>query len=194
MLRILKPFISGLLVFCVFSGCKNKTDYDGQDIEFEPLEDVSFSLVLIPAGTALNLIAYSGGKPNSEGEVYYHQFIAVDARVNDTFRILVPIMTIPDEKNASNKIYVPISQYSTEKQVTAAVFYPIDSLNKMAVDLTIGTTIGDTTEQNISKINSIIDGKKIAKKEFVVINKSMDIFQRDYKTAIGVLHFNEIPW
>jgi hypothetical protein len=182
----------GLFICYFFSQCKAKSEYDGQDIEFKPLKEFSFTPALIPVGTPLDLIAYSGGKANTEDEIYYYQFIGVDKK-NDTFRILSTIISVYDDKDAANKIYTPTSQYDPEKRVASAIFYPQDSTNKLAIDFSSSELSGDNKDSNFSKINSVLEGR-IKKSEFVVINKSMDIFLRDYKTAFGVLHFKEIPW
>jgi hypothetical protein len=193
MRRQLRIVSVSFFILSSFCQCKSKADFDGQEVEFKPLNETSFVMDSIPGGTLLNLIAYSGGRKNTKDDIYYFQFIGVNKQNDDTIRILSTIISVPDEKNPANKIYSPTSQYNPEKRILSAIYYPQDSSHRTAINLSGVTAYVDNRDTNIARILSTLEnaGKK---NEFVVINKSIDIFQRNYKTVFGVLHFDEIPW
>ena len=194
MRRAIKFLSLSILTCFLLAECKNKKDYDGQEIEFKPLSEFSYTPGSIPAGTTVNLIAYSGGKANEENKIYYYQFIGVDPQANDTFRILSTLISVPSEKRDDiDKIYVPTSEYNPDKRITSAIYYPEDSTNEFAVDMAGVTSTSNDTAATAEKIFSAIKHESKNEK-FVVINNSIDIFQRDYKTVFGILHFTEQPW
>ena len=191
--RRLRIVSVSFIIFSSFSQCRNKADFDGQKIEFTPLNETSFVMDSIRGGTLLDLIAYSGGKKNTKDDIYYYQFIAVNKENGDTIRVLSTIISVPDEKDPANKIYSPTSQYDPKKRILSTIYYSQDSSHRIAIDMSGITAYVDNRDTNISRMLSTLEnpGKK---NEFVVINKSIDIFQRNYKTVFGVLHFDEIPW
>lgn len=191
--RHLKIILVSMIIMSTHYQCRNKAGFDGQQIEFTPLNETSFVMDSIPAGIVIDLIAYSGGKKNTKDDIYYYQFIGVNKSNHDTIRILSTIISVPDEKDPANKIYSPTSQYDPKKRILSTIYYPQDSSHRIAIDLSGITAYVDNRDTNISRMLSTLEnpGKK---NEFVVINKSIDIFQRNYKTVFGVLHFEEIPW
>ena len=182
--------LSGFILFLVLAGCNSKSDR--QVIEFKPLEDLNYTMDSIPAGTPLKLIAYSGGVPNTEDEVYYFQFIGVDERNSDTMRILSTLISFTDAASVSGKTYTPTSQYNPDKRISDAVFYPQDSIKNLLINLSV-PGIPESVVQELKKIDET-GSKNLSKKQYVAINKSIDIFEKNYKTVIGVLHFTETPW
>lgn len=190
MIKFFKNWLPGFILFLVLAGCGSKSDR--QVIEFKPLEDLNYTMDSIPAGTPLKLIAYSGGVPNTEEEIYYFQFIGVDEQNSDTIRILSTLISFTDEKSATGKTYTPTSQYNPGKRIIDAVFYPQDSIQNMLINLSV-PEIPESIAEELKKIDGA-GSKNVTKKQLVAINKSIDIFEKNYKTVKGVLHFNESPW
>ena len=79
------------------------------------------------------------------------------------------------------------------KQITEAVFYPQDSSHQMPIQM-LSVTKSENEASETSKLLEDVMKDKISSKEFVVVNKSLDIFDNKYKTAVAVLHFEQIPW
>jgi len=182
-----------LLIFalCVlFIKCRNSGD---QEITFKPVKEFNFTPGTLPAGTTLDLIAFSGGKANTKDKVYYYQFIGVDPANGDTIRILSTLISVPDETDAAKKIYTPTSQYDFAKRIVSAIFYPQDSTHDVSINLISETIDNENKEMDLDNIKSALENKRL-KNEFVVVNKSIDIFANEYKTVFGVLHFTERPW
>lgn len=156
-----------------------------------PIGEFEYTPTTVKAGTPIDLIAFSGGKANKEGEVYYYQFIGIDVNIGDTLRILSTLMSIKSDNDTINKIHIPVSEYDGAKAVTSAVFYLQDNTHDLSINLSVAGLSGDTAE--LGKIKSIVQ-RGTRKREYVVINNSIDIFANNYKTAFGVLHFNEKPF
>ena len=182
--------LAGLILFLVLAGCGSKNER--QVIEYKPLEDLNYTIDSITAGTPLKLIAYSGGTPNTKDDIYYFQFIGVDEKNSDTIRILSTLISYPDEASVAGKTYTLTSQYNPGKRISDAVFYPQDSMQNMLINVS-ASQIPESIAEDLKKIDD--PGiKSLTKKQWVAINKSIDIFERNYKTVIGVLHFNETPF
>ena len=143
-------------------------------------------------GTPVRLIAYSGGIDENEKEIYYHQFIGVDKTTNDTLRILTSFITFPAPGSEKNKSARNVYLYSRTKRLTDAEIYPHDSIMVLLQNL----SEKGYSESEVKDIPTDIEPltKEIKRKRFVVLNKDMDIFQRNFKTVIGVLQFKEQPW
>jgi hypothetical protein len=108
----------------------------------------------------------------------------------DTVRILASMIST-QAPGEDVKTYTVVSQYDPYKRVTTAYFYPSDSSQSLLEKIS-GSLI-DKDEINTKEIDAAVkDNSTVA--EYVIVNKSMPEFSRNYKTAIGVLHFKEIPW
>jgi hypothetical protein len=177
-----------LLVCLLFAQCKSGSR---QDIEFIPIGEFDYTPATVKAGTPIDLIAFSGGKANKEGEVYYYQFIGIDAKNGDTLRILSTFISVADDEDNANKIYIATSEYDAEKRITSAIFYPQDSTHELPIDFSAAGLAGDTSD--LDKMKSVVQ-HGIKKREYVIINKSIDIFENNYKTVFGILHFTERPY
>lgn len=158
--------------------------------DYVALDDYQHIPTQLENGTPLRLIAFSGGKPSDKEQILYYQFIGVNEVNGDTLRILTPYISVKSDADTSKTYMTPL-QYDGSNQVVDAYFYNMDSNMKFLMQVDIIEKAGniDTAALAKSMDNTDVDGK-----QFVVINKSMDLFQRSYKTAIGTLHFKEIPW
>ena len=106
-------------------------------------------------------------------------------------RILTPVISIVDETGVDNKIYTTPLQFNPDKGITTASFElpPSDTM----LNLINQSETTPNVEISPGKILSILDNKT-KQKEYVVINESIDLFRKNYKAAIGVLNFKQVPW
>jgi len=182
-------FFASLIIFISVNCSSNK---DHPELEFIPFEKMNYKIDTAVQGTAVELIAYSGGKEQNEKQIYYSQFIGVDKKTNDTLRILTSLITCPGSVSGQSEDARTVYLYSGKKRLTDATIFPEDSTMILMQNLT-GKAYSDNGSKDIPEdVSSLM--KSIERKRFVVLNNGMDIFQRDFKTVIGVLHFNEQPW
>ena len=174
----------------VLAGCQSKNDRR-DELDFKPLKDFAYTPATIAPGTEIELLALSGGKESDEETIYFWQFIGIDKSSGDTVRIISSLISVANSSDPNDKTYTTPMQYDPDKRITAADFYPADSSQKLAAEFgAAGSGDKQLTEDQIKKI---MEGKS-GRKEVIVINKGMDIFQRNYKTALGVLNFKQQPW
>ena len=155
------------------------------------MKDFNYNSANISRGSEIELLAFSGGKESDGNTIYYYQFIGIDKSSGDTVRIISSLISVDESAGLKNKTYTTPLQFDPGKGITTAEFEPSDSSQQLAAELNAtATTNAKISEEQIKQI---IQGKS-NKQELLVINKSIDLFQRDYKAAIGVLNFKEIPW
>ena len=189
-MNICSRFLFSLHILFMLAACNSKKHE--QVIEFKKLEEMNYTMDSIVPGTPLKLIAYSGGIPSNKDVVYYYQFIGVDEKNNDTVRILSAMISYDDEKSVIGKIYTPTSEYDPSKRKLSAEFYPQDSIANMLINLSSPEIIDGLPAENLEKIKEAAN-IRIMKEQLVAVNKSIDIFENNYKTVIGVLHFSDRP-
>lgn len=189
-MNICSWFLCSLNMVFLLVACNRKKHE--QVIEFKKLEDMRYTTDSIEPGTPLKLIAYSGGIPSNKDVIYYYQFIGVDEKNNDTIRILSAIISYDDEKSVAGKIYTPTSEYDPSKSKLSVKFYPQDSIANMVINLSSPEIVDGLPADNLEKIKEAANSR-IIKDQLVAVNKSIDIFENNYKTVIGVLHFNDKP-
>jgi hypothetical protein len=183
-------FFFASLVVCISLNCSSNKDHS--ELEFIPFEKMNYKIDTVKQGTAVDLIAYSGGKEQNEKDIYYSQFIGVNKVTNDTLRILTSLITCPGSISGQSNEARTVYLYSGQKRLTEAEIFPEDSTMILMQNLT-GKAYSDNGSKDIPEdVSSLMKG--IERKRFVVLNNGMDIFQRDLKTVIGVLHFKEQPW
>jgi hypothetical protein len=91
-----------------------------------------------------------------------------------------------DSSGPQKAVYSPSSSFNGNAQVLDAVFEARPEDEDMYLDV-----VADRPD----KLDSAASGKPLGPvKEFVVLARSMPIFSRPYKTAIGVLRFHRQPW
>jgi hypothetical protein len=181
--------LSSLALVILLIACSNKR----QTIEYVPFDQYKFEQAEIEPGTAVKLLAYSGGKPSELDGIYYSQFIAVNETTGDTIRLLSTLVSVPGDATTSGKVYSPTHMFDGTKQITEAVFYPQDSSHQMPIKM-LAVTKSENETSETSKLLEDVMKDKISSKEFVVVNKSLEIFDNKYKTAVAVLHFEQIHW
>jgi hypothetical protein len=189
-LNTMKAFISLLtatVLIEIFYSCNPA----GHRYDYVPLEEYKYSKANIQAETEVELLAFSGGKESGEKSVYYYQFMVRDKSTGDTLRILTPLISVDQSAGVDNKTYTTPLQYDVAKGITNAFYEPMDS----SQNLLLQTESLDKLGKNDSSVNIEALMSKIDKPQFVVVNKSMDVFENpNYRTAIGVLNFKKIPW
>jgi hypothetical protein len=185
-----KIALSVLLFIEVFSGCNLKS-HPEQEYMYIPLEEYKYNAASIQPGTEVELLAFSGGKENDKENIYYYQFIVLNKTNMDTLRILTPLISIDESAGVENKTYTTPLQYDPEKGITNAFFEPKDSSQNLL--LQIESLVKDDKKGNSVDVESLM--KKVDKKQFVVVNKSMSEFENPhYHTVIGILNFKKMPW
>lgn len=161
-----------------------------QDFNYVLMKDYTYTAVNISAGTEISLLAYSGSGHKDKKGRYYYQFLGINHETMDTVRILASMIST-QAPGEDHKTYTVVSQYDPYKRITTAYFYPPDStqalMEKLSDSLTGKDEINTEDANTAVKDSSPVD-------EYVIVNKSMPVFSRKYKTAIGLLHFKELPW
>lgn len=156
-----------------------------------PLKEFNYTPAHIAPGNEIELLAFSGGEESKENTIYYYQFIGIDKSTGDTVRIISSLISIDKSAGVDYKTYTTPLQFDPGKGITTAEFEPADSSQQITAELNALATSNQGLPEE--KVKQILQGKS-NKKELLVINKSIDLFQRDYKAAIGVLNFKETPW
>ncbi len=181
-----------LIVLCVaFVQCKNKKEkvqYVDQDIRVMPMGEYELSPGAIKKGTPVQIIAYSGGRPNTEDEAYYHQFIVVDRNSGDTFRVLSTMLTT--STGELNRVYSEVAMYDAGKGIVEATYYPVDSSMKDVMSLVAEGMENDKTMPNLKQMM----GDSSKQRFFILTNPNIPALLPKYTTMMGVLDFSEPPW
>lgn len=171
-----------LLLFSCSSGSKHAYEYKSLS-EFE--NDTS----IISNGTPVEIFAMSGsGRKADDDAVFYHQ-ILVTLENGDTLRILSPLFKLPAEDEIQHRTYFPPNEYNYDKKILNARYErKSDTLNMhlMALDgfslsLPEGTDFTDFLK-NVP-----------LRKELVAVNKTLPIFEQEFKTVVGILAFDIDP-
>lgn len=160
--------------------------------EYVPLSQFSIDSNAIAPGSAVRIIAYSGGKDSKKNDINYFQFIVLNKESGDTVRVLTALINTPGDSDKGT--YTTPSMFDGSKGVFDATFEPKNSTQNMVINLSMATREKEGDLQAIQKImtdtNNTVTGN-----EWVVVNKSLQIFgNRNYKTIIGILKFGSVPW
>lgn len=178
--------ISLLITACM--GCSNEPD---QSYEYIPLSHFTIDSNAIEPSSAVQIIAYSGGKESKKKNINYFQFIVVNKKSGDTVRVLAALINVPGDSD--NGTYTSPIMFDGNKAVFEATFEPRDSTQNMLINLSSVTGEKDGKLQDMKQIVS--DTSSTVAEEWVVVNKSLHIFENaNYKTTVGVLKFGSIPW
>ena len=178
--------IGGLLTNCNFFANEPEQDY-----LYIPLKDYKYSKADISPETELELIAFSGGKPNDKKNIYYYQFIAINVSTGDTLRILTPLISVDESAGVDNLTYTTPLQFEADKGVRNAYFVARDSVQNLFLQAI--KLINENKLDTSTIVESLL--ADIDANELVVVNKSLSLFENTtYKTAIGILNFKKIPW
>jgi hypothetical protein len=87
----------------------------------------------------------------------------------------------------TTKTYTMPMQYDMNKGVRGATFEPMDSMRTIMLNLQCSWANGVPPDTKGSPDNG-------NKTELVIYDPQIPQFERNYKTAIGVLNFKEQPW
>ena len=172
------------IVFLLPCGCSNLT---GNDFRFIPLEEYESERVEIGREEVFDLIAFSGGPKDEDDNIYYYQFIGIQKSTGDTVKILAPFISTPGDTD-KNHIHTTPLQYNPDKRITSATLRPLDSTHTFLLQ-------HDYLEK-MRKNNEGIDPSvftTITQKQIVVVN-NVGLFRNRYPAAVGILHFDGVPW
>jgi hypothetical protein len=187
-LNSLPALVIALSLFTACHGAGSHTLHD--DLTYIPLSEYKYEQADIKTGTGIRILAYSGGKDSKGKDVYYCQFIGIDQSTHDTVRVLTSLISTDSVTGSSAEIFTIPSQFDGQKGVFDAVYEaPADNQNLMLRLVASLPEDGPATKQLNAAIND-----STGKKEYVAVNKGADIFERKYKTTIGVLRFHDQPW
>lgn len=186
---------AALLILAVFCRCSGL--YPGSadnDFKYLPLKEYTYEPAEIRPGTEINIVAFSGGRENDKDADYYPQFIVINTSNGDTVRILTPLISTDSSAGSTSKTYTSPMQFDGSRGIRSATYETANPHQRMMMRLT-SESIFHLPEgaEGIKELNSLI-GDTIGKKEYVVINNAAPIFERKYKTIIGVLNFKDPPW
>jgi len=190
-----KKIISCIFITCLagFTQCISPA---AQELFFDyvPLQKYAYSKADILPETKVRLLAFSGGPENDKETVYYYQFIVVEESKNDTFRILTPLISVDKEAGLEADTYGPPLQYDPAKGVTEAIFRPqTDAVNLLLQTDAIEALAKTQNADVMKEIKALEDSIQL--KQSVVINRRIDLFTNsNFKTAVGILHFKQMPW
>jgi hypothetical protein len=129
--------------------------------EYIKLKDFKYTKGEIRPISEIELLSVSGGKPCTNEEIYFYQFIGIDKTTNDTVRILSPCQE-----------YDVLS-----KAIRIGYFQPIADASQKGINYLIDPS---------SKDEDILEDHF-----FVVVNKSHFTELRNYKTMIGSVSFKQ---
>jgi len=185
-------FLSILTIFIFyFIGCSTKPKSD--DLDYIPFSGYKIDSITINEGDNLQIIGFSGGKKSDEGNLHYFEFLVINKNSADTFRILTPMIYVKLSSDTGEGTYTSPASFDGSKGVFEASYLPLDSAHRFIVNLTSSITSSSSPAQS-DGIEKTLSGKIIAKK-WVIINKSLPMLQDPkYKTTVGILKFNQIPW
>ena len=180
-------FILIIAMFFLLLNCTTNSNSSTDDIYFLPLQDCPFNISSIDSGTQIRIIAFSGGEESNEEITYYPQFIGV-TKTSDTIRVFTPLIS-----TQVGNIYSSPLLYNYDKGIDVATIQPKSSSLSTAINL-----FAHSKEFENSNIKNAEDYERISKKttdEKLVMVRGISIFENPrYKTVIGALHFDEVPW
>jgi hypothetical protein len=177
-----------LIVVLALTNCKSHTSANNTaDLYYISMKDCRFSFSSIDSGTQIRIIAFSGGEESTKETTFYDQFIGV-TNTQDTIRITPLIST--GEQNT----WTTPTLYNHDKGIETATIQPQNSsfyfgINLLAQSKTNGES-PITTGDDYDKLQ-----QKSSADEKIVMVKNIPLFESSrYKTVVGALHFDEVPW
>ena len=177
-------------VFVAFSACDQEHKKGSFTVQYtrQPLKEFADSIVAIPSGTAIELLAYSGGETKTDG-VGYCQFIGMDKTAGDTVRVLVAAINLEGAGEDGKGVLTPATTYDFDKGVRDAIFKVPTENDKSMIAMMPALQGG---QPDASKLNSAVSGGAV--NEYVFIPQGEPFFARHYKTVVGILSFKQQPW
>ena len=181
-----------LITLFLLTACMGGSNKAEQSYEYIPLSKFTIDSNAIASGSAIQILAYSGGEESKKEKINYFQFIVVNKRSGDTVRVLTAIINVPGESDKGT--YTSPILFDGDKGVFEATFELKDSTQNMVTNLSALLGEKDHDMEAMKKI--VADTSNNASgEEWVVVNKSIPIFENSkYKTTIGILKFSSVPW
>ena len=179
-----------LAVLILFARCGHEHREGSFSVRYrhQPLKEFQDSIVSLPSGTAIRILAYSGGDVGKEtDELHYCQFIGITQTTGDTVRILTAAINVEDASTDGKPALTPSTAYDFDKGVKDATFKIPTENDEMIIKM-MPLLQGDNSSKNLDI------GKTAAVKEYVMIPEGVPFFSRHYKTAAGILSFHQQPW
>jgi hypothetical protein len=176
------------MITACMSGCNGLK----QSFDYVPLSRFAIDSNAIAPGSAVQIIAYSGGKESKKNNINYFQFIVVNKKSGDTVRVLTALINVPGESDKGT--YTSPIMFDRDKGVFEATFEPKDSTQNLMINL---SAVADEKDSNLEAMKQVITetSNTAPADEWVVVNKSVHIFENtNYKTTIGTLKFSSVPW
>ncbi|HEY4149975.1 MAG TPA: hypothetical protein VGM41_13645 [Chitinophagaceae bacterium] len=185
-------YIAVFIIAFFTTGCHYLHHQEKQDIQYIPLSDYKYTPAKVDAGTAMRVIAYSGGKDSDKDNIYYCQFITINSLNGDTVRVLASLISFDSPDNGEvHTVHTTSAIYDGRKEITDAVFVPEDSTSTLILNTPVDL---ENDKKDLHNFNPD-DLYKIKRPQLVAINKSLPMLQTpSYKTIVGVLHFKDQPW
>lgn len=155
----------------------------------QPLKAFQDTITDAPAGWAIDIVAFSGGEVNKNGDALnYCQFIGIDRATGDTVRILSPAIDVADAEADGRPVLTPSTMYDFDKGIRDASYRKATDNDKMMLQMMPQLQGGET---DVNKLNANLNAPV---PEFVMVPEGVPVFARHYKTAVGILTFKERPW
>jgi hypothetical protein len=179
-----------LAILLVFTRCGQGHREGGFSANYkrQPLKEFQDTLVSLPSGTAISILAYSGGDVGKEtDELHYCQFIAINQTTHDTIRILAAAINVEEASMGGKPVLTPSTTYDFDKGIRDATFKVPTDDDQMMIKMMPEMQTGSVAENVGAK-------KDDAVKEYVMIPEGVPFFTRHFKTAVGILSFNQQPW
>jgi hypothetical protein len=176
-----------ILALVLLSQCQNKRP---DELSFKPLSDYKIDSSAAKNGDKLTLLALSGANNIDDDAVYYSKFLAVNETSRDTILILCPLLKFTSPESSIENLYILPIEFSSDKKVSTASFLKSNDYLNLIFKTFLSVDESDfSTGQAVEHLQRTTGQKK----ELVVENTSMDIFNRTYKTTIGILDFDTDP-
>lgn len=179
-----------LVVLILFARCGQEHQEGSFSVRYrhQLLKEFQDSIVSLPTGTAIRILAYSGGEVGKEtDELHYCQFIGITQATGDTVRILTAAINFEGGSTDGKPVLTPSSTYDFDKGVRDALFNVPTQNDEMIIKM-MPQLQGDNPPKNLDQ------KKDDAVKEYVMIPEGVPFFTRHYKTAVGILSFRQRPW
>lgn len=156
----------------------------------QPLKEFADPITEISSGSAISLLAYSGGGEGKKGDgLYYSQFIGIDKTTGDTVRVLAAVISVENGGEDGKTVLTPAPMYDFDKGMRDATFRVPTENDKLLISM-MPALQGEAPDP--AKLNSTAQDTTV--NEYVLIPQGQPFFSRHYKTVVGILSFKDQPW
>ena len=179
-----------LTILLVFARCGqgHREGSFSANFTHQRLNEFPDTVVSLPSGTAIRILAYSGGDvAKKSDELYYCQFIGINSATRDTVRILAAAINVEEASTDGKPDLTPSSTYDFDKGITDATFKVPTENDQMMIKMMPELQGGNPTEKVSGKVDDVV-------KEYVMIPEGVPFFTRHFKTVAGILSFRQQPW